>query len=65
MLTSIEQITQLLPKASESVLQEIWVILNNAANKGESLVSETTVVRNHSALLNGYTPEDEGLYDDY
>ena len=65
MLTSIEQITQLLPKASESVLQEIWAILNNAANKGESLESKTTVVRNHSAFLNGYAPEDEGLYDDY
>lgn len=27
----------------------------------------TTVlpIRNHSAFLNSYTPEDEGLYDDY
>ena len=24
-----------------------------------------TVIRNHSAFLNGYAPEDEGLYDDY
>jgi hypothetical protein len=65
MLTSIDKITQLLPQVSESVLQEIWTILNNAANKGESLKSETTVVRNHSAFLSGYAPEDEGLYDDY
>ena len=43
MLTSIDQITQLLPQASESVLQEIWTILNNAANQGESSESETTV----------------------
>ncbi|WP_310489800.1 hypothetical protein [Chamaesiphon sp. VAR_69_metabat_338] len=65
MLTSIDKITQLLPQVSESVLQEIWTILNNAANHRESLESETTVVRNHSAFLNGYAPEDEGLYDDY
>jgi hypothetical protein len=25
----------------------------------------TTAVRNHSAFLNSYSPEDEGLYDDY
>jgi len=23
------------------------------------------LIRNHSAFLNGYAPEDEGLYDDY
>jgi hypothetical protein len=22
-------------------------------------------IRDHAAFLNGYTPEDEGLYDDY
>mgnify|MGYP000064103910 FL=1 len=65
MLNSIDKITQLLPQVSESVLQEIWAILNHAANKGEPLESEATVVRNHSAFLNGYAPEDEGLYDDY
>lgn len=25
----------------------------------------TGTVRGHSAFLNGYAPEDEGLYDDY
>lgn len=25
----------------------------------------TTAVRGHSAFLDGYAPEDEGLYDDY
>lgn len=24
-----------------------------------------TLVRSHDAFLNGYAPEDEGLYDDY
>jgi hypothetical protein len=64
MLTSIEQITQLLPQASESVLAEIWMILNAATSRGESSAVETTVVRNHSAFLNCYALEDEGLYDD-
>jgi hypothetical protein len=27
--------------------------------------SETQFIRNHQAFLNGYAPEDEGLYDDY
>jgi hypothetical protein len=65
MLTSIDKITELLPQVSESVLQEIWTILINVANQGESLESEATVIRNHSAFLNGYVPEDEGIYDDY
>ena len=66
MLNSIEQITRLLPQASESVLQEVWTILNTAAkNNKSSSESEKTVIRNHSAFLNGYAPEDEGLYDDY
>jgi hypothetical protein len=65
MLTSIEQIIQLLPKASESVLQEIWMILSTATKTEESSEPESTFIRNHSAFLNGYAPEDEGLYDDY
>lgn len=27
--------------------------------------STTEEIRNHQAFLNGYAPEDEGLYDDY
>lgn len=27
--------------------------------------SSSHLVRNHSAFLNSYAPEDEGLYDDY
>jgi hypothetical protein len=65
MLTSIEQITQLLPKASESVLQEVWMILGTATKNEESSEPESTLIRNQSAFLNGYAPEDEWLYDDY
>ncbi|MEM8780818.1 MAG: hypothetical protein AAGF26_18525 [Cyanobacteria bacterium P01_G01_bin.49] len=27
--------------------------------------TEIETIRNHNAFLNGYAPEDEGLYDDY
>jgi hypothetical protein len=66
MLNSIEQITRLLPQASESVLQEVWTILSTAAKHQEPASgSERNLIRNHSAFLNGYASEDEGLYDDY
>ena len=65
MLTSIDRITQLLPQASESVLEEVWIILSTAVNNQESSELETNSDRKHSAFLNGYAPEDEGLYDDY
>lgn len=28
-------------------------------------LTEIDPIRNHSSFLNGYAPEDEGLYDDY
>ncbi len=65
MLNSIEQITRLLPQASESVLEEVWTILSTAAESNESSSEpKKGIIRNHSAFLNGYAPEDEGLYDD-
>lgn len=47
----------------ESILENIttgrWVItIQQKAEESES-------TRSHNAFLNGYTPEDEGLYDDY
>jgi hypothetical protein len=66
MPTSIEQITKLLPQASESVLQEVWTISITAAKNEESSSAPVkALIRNHSAFFNGYAPEDEGLYDDY
>ncbi|MEH2081666.1 MAG: hypothetical protein V7K89_17170 [Nostoc sp.] len=47
----------------ESILENIttgrWVI--TIQQKAE----EPKSTRNHDAFLNGYAPEDEGLYDDY
>jgi hypothetical protein len=47
----------------ESILENIttgrWVI--TIQQKAEELKG----TRNHDAFLNGYAPEDEGLYDDY
>ncbi len=65
MLTLIEQISQKLPQATESVLQEVLGILDSVLDHEESSELETDKTRNRSAFLNGYAPEDEGLYDDY
>jgi hypothetical protein len=65
MPTLIEQISQKLPQAPESLLQQVLVILDSVGNHEESSELETDKIRNHSAFLNGYAPEDEGLYDDY
>ncbi|MFN6463396.1 MAG: hypothetical protein RMZ41_016500 [Nostoc sp. DedVER02] len=47
----------------ESILENIttghWVI--TIQQKAE----ETKSTRSHDAFLNGYAPQDEGLYDDY
>ncbi len=61
-----EQISQLLPHVSESVLQEVWMILSTAAKKeASSLDIETNPIVSRNAFLNGYAIEDEGLYDEY
>jgi hypothetical protein len=50
MPTSIEQINQLLPQVSESVLQEVWMIITTATKHEDYSEPETNVVRQHSAL---------------
>ncbi len=62
MLTVIDQISQKLPQASDAVLQKILEVLN-AADDETFLESVGAKVRDHSAFLNGYAPEDDGLYD--
>ena len=52
-------------KLPESVVNQVgpgrWRIII-APMKAEA---STASVRGHSAFLNGYAPDDEGLYDDY
>jgi hypothetical protein len=43
----------------ESVGAGRWVVTVSPARQGDA------PVRGHGAFLNGYAPEDEGLYDDY
>jgi len=49
----------------QSVVDQVgpghWRITISPVKEEES----TTQVRGHTAFLNGYAPEDEGLYDDY
>jgi hypothetical protein len=65
MPTLIEQISSKLPQTPESILREVLEMLDSAHSNEESSESEINKIRNHSAFLNGYAPEDEGLYDDY
>ena len=52
--------TLTLPKSLvEQVGVGSWIITIQPKPK------ETEKIRNHNAFLNGYAPEDEGLYDDY
>jgi hypothetical protein len=65
MPTLIEQISSKLPQTPESVLQEVLEMLDSVHSDDSSSEAEIDKVRHHSAFLNGYAPEDEGLYDDY
>lgn len=42
-----------------------WLISIAPAPLGKGISPQTESVRQHDAFLNGYAPEDEGLYDDY
>jgi hypothetical protein len=47
-------------EAAEVVGPGHWVVSIRPADQGPNVF-----VRNHSAFLNSYSAEDEGLYDDY
>ena len=52
----------LLPKdAAKIVGPGHWLVSIRPADPS----SGSKAIRDHSAFLNGYAPEDEGLYDDY
>jgi|tagenome__1003787_1003787.scaffolds.fasta_scaffold17993202_1 predicted DNA-binding antitoxin AbrB/MazE fold protein len=46
-------------------LQEHQVVSLAISTESEEPRSPSDVVRDRSAFLNSYAPEDEGLYDDY
>jgi predicted DNA-binding antitoxin AbrB/MazE fold protein len=46
-------------------LQEHQVVSLSISTESDESHSSNDVVRDHSAFLNSYAPEDEGLYDDY
>jgi hypothetical protein len=46
-------------------LEEHQVVSLLVSTTGDQAGSPGAAVRNHTAFLNSYTPEDEGLYDDY
>jgi hypothetical protein len=56
MPTLIEQISQKLPQAPESLLQQVLVILDSVGNHEESSELETDKIRNHSAFRLTFIP---------
>ena len=46
-------------------LHEHQVVALAISTKSEASDALREVIRDHSAFLNSYAPEDEGLYDDY
>ena len=46
-------------------LQEHQIVSLSISTESEVPDTSSEVVRDHSAFLNSYAPEDEGLYDDY
>jgi predicted DNA-binding antitoxin AbrB/MazE fold protein len=46
-------------------LQEHQIVSLAISTPAESAGSEGAWVRDHTAFLNSFAPEDEGLYDDY
>lgn len=64
MLNLIEQISQKLPHASESLLQEIWMMLS-ATDRQKLSESVTKNSPNHHNFLSSDAPYDEGLSDEF
>jgi len=68
-LSEITFDVQLQPGESLSLPKEMadvvgpghWIVSIRPAKSGSS----RSATRDHTAFLNGYAPEDEGLYDDY
>jgi predicted DNA-binding antitoxin AbrB/MazE fold protein len=46
-------------------LQEHQVVSISISTSNEAAGPTDPAVRSHAAFLSSYTPEDEGLYDDY
>lgn len=44
--------------------QVVSISISTASEK-TAVDAEAGLIRDHSAFLNSYAPEDEGLYDDY
>lgn len=66
------RLIQEIQNTPDTVLQEVLDFLlfvkqkriEEIANIKNDPISSQTVTRSHDSFLNGYSPEDEGLYDD-
>jgi uncharacterized protein (DUF433 family) len=60
------QLLQDYPHISAADLVNAWIYANAYPQEIEAaILANTEYTHTHDAFLNGYAPEDEGLYDDY
>jgi hypothetical protein len=65
-IAELERAIERLPRSEFEILAD-WVEERSRAFKSASFALESKdnpVSRDHTAFLNSYAPEDEGLYDD-
>lgn len=58
----IERVIETLPPEDFDRLSA-WMAQRQRSSQSEQPIRGGSTVRDHSAFLNSYTPEDEGLYD--
>ena len=65
-MSKVEEIERAVEKlhVKDFVKLAAWVDERRQRLDISSSLSNSQAVRNHSAFLNSYVPEDEGLYDD-
>ncbi len=60
------QLLQDYPHISAADLANAWIYADAYPEEIEAaILANTKYTRTHDAFLNGYVPEDEGIYDDY
>ena len=64
-MNTVEEIEQVIAQLAPEEFGRLssWIAERNALTQPDPSSTPTGPRRDHSAFLNSYTPEDEGLYD--
>ena len=67
-MTKLEEIQRIIDELPAKDFEKLsaWMEQKLCAGKGNypKLAAQVAAIRNHNAFLNGYSPLDEGIYDD-